>query len=110
MYLMKISHVIRGEEWLPSLPLHVLLYRSFGWEAEMPEFTGFAIIGETLSTPMAGGEGIEDTTSQKDIDEQLPQDTETTDTGEDVIPGPGLLIGLLSIWIAVQVLQKKILP
>lgn len=31
-YLMKISHVIRGEEWLPSLPLHVLLYRSFGWE------------------------------------------------------------------------------
>ena len=36
--LMKISHVIRGEEWLPSLPLHVLLYRSFGWEAEMPSF------------------------------------------------------------------------
>jgi glutamyl-tRNA synthetase len=30
-HLMKISHVIRGEEWLPSLPLHVLLYRSFGW-------------------------------------------------------------------------------
>lgn len=32
-HLMQISHVIRGEEWLPSLPLHVLLYRSFGWEA-----------------------------------------------------------------------------
>ncbi len=31
-YLMKISHVIRGEEWLPSLPLHIMLYRSFGWE------------------------------------------------------------------------------
>lgn len=31
-HLMKISHVIRGEEWLPSLPLHVLLYRAFGWE------------------------------------------------------------------------------
>jgi glutamyl-tRNA synthetase len=30
-HLMKISHVIRGEEWLPSLPLHVMLYRSFGW-------------------------------------------------------------------------------
>ena len=30
-YLMKISHVIRGEEWLPSLPLHIMLYRSFGW-------------------------------------------------------------------------------
>jgi glutamyl-tRNA synthetase len=31
-HLMKISHVIRGEEWLPSLPLHVMLYRSFGWD------------------------------------------------------------------------------
>lgn len=31
-HLMETSHVIRGEEWLPSMPLHVLLYRSFGWE------------------------------------------------------------------------------
>ena len=31
-HLMEISHVIRGEEWLPSLPLHILIYRSFGWE------------------------------------------------------------------------------
>ncbi len=37
-YLMEISHVIRGEEWLPSTPLHVLLYRSFGWEKSMPQF------------------------------------------------------------------------
>ncbi len=37
-YLMKISHVIRGEEWLPSTPLHVLLYEAFGWEKEMPVF------------------------------------------------------------------------
>lgn len=34
-HLMKISHVIRGEEWLPSLPLHVMLYRSFGWDAPL---------------------------------------------------------------------------
>jgi glutamyl-tRNA synthetase len=34
-HLMEISHVIRGEEWLPSLPLHVMLYRSFGWEAPL---------------------------------------------------------------------------
>jgi glutamyl-tRNA synthetase len=34
-HLMKISHVIRGEEWLPSLPLHILLYRSFGWDAPL---------------------------------------------------------------------------
>lgn len=32
-HLMKISHVIRGEEWLPSMPLHILLYQAFGWEA-----------------------------------------------------------------------------
>src|SRR5690606_24693309 len=35
-HLMEISHVIRGEEWLPSTPLHVLLYRVFGWD--QPEF------------------------------------------------------------------------
>lgn len=34
-HLMKITHVIRGEEWLPSLPLHIMLYRSFGWEAPL---------------------------------------------------------------------------
>ena len=34
-HLMEISHVIRGEEWLPSLPLHILLYRSFGWESPL---------------------------------------------------------------------------
>ena len=36
-HLMEISHVIRGEEWLPSAPLHVLLYRAFGWEDTMPQ-------------------------------------------------------------------------
>lgn len=35
-HLMEITHVIRGEEWLPSAPLHVLLYRAFGWEDTMP--------------------------------------------------------------------------
>jgi glutamyl-tRNA synthetase len=34
-HLMMISHVIRGEEWLPSLPLHILLYRSFGWDSPL---------------------------------------------------------------------------
>ena len=37
-HLMEITHVIRGEEWLPSAPLHVLLYRAFGWEDTMPTF------------------------------------------------------------------------
>ena len=41
-HLMEISHVIRGEEWLPSLPLHVLLYRAFDWEA--PKFAHLPLI------------------------------------------------------------------
>lgn len=41
-HLMKISHVIRGEEWLPSMPLHVLLYKAFGWEA--PEFAHLPLL------------------------------------------------------------------
>ena len=43
-YLMNISHVIRGEEWLPSAPLHVLLYRFFGWADVMPEFAHLPLI------------------------------------------------------------------
>ena len=43
-YLMKISHVIRGEEWLPSAPLHVLLYKYLGWEAEMPQFAHLPLL------------------------------------------------------------------
>ncbi len=43
-YLMKISHVIRGEEWLSSMPLHVLLYRAFGWENVMPKFAHLPLI------------------------------------------------------------------
>jgi len=41
-HLMQISHVIRGEEWLPSMPLHVLLYEAFGWEA--PKFAHLPLI------------------------------------------------------------------
>ena len=43
-YLMKISHVIRGEEWLPSAPLHVLLYKFLGWVKEMPKFAHLPLI------------------------------------------------------------------
>ncbi|MCE2787124.1 MAG: glutamate--tRNA ligase [Bacteroidota bacterium] len=43
-YLMQISHVIRGEEWLPSAPLHVLLYRYLGWEAVMPKFAHLPLL------------------------------------------------------------------
>jgi len=43
-YTMKITHVIRGEEWLPSAPLHVLLYRFFGWEDVRPEFAHLPLI------------------------------------------------------------------
>lgn len=43
-HLMKITHVIRGEEWLPSAPLHVLLYKYLGWENEMPRFAHLPLI------------------------------------------------------------------
>lgn len=43
-HLMKISHVIRGEEWLPSTPLHVLLYCYLGWENEIPQFAHLPLI------------------------------------------------------------------
>ena len=43
-YTMKITHVIRGEEWLPSAPLHVLLYRYLGWENVMPEFAHLPLL------------------------------------------------------------------
>ena len=43
-HLMEISHVIRGEEWLPSAPLHVMLYRAFGWEDTMPQFAHLPLL------------------------------------------------------------------
>ncbi len=43
-HLMEVSHVIRGEEWLPSAPLHILLYRALGWEETMPQFVHLPLL------------------------------------------------------------------
>lgn len=43
-HLMQISHVIRGEEWLPSMPLHILLYEAFGWDENRPQFAHLPLI------------------------------------------------------------------
>lgn len=43
-YLMKISHAFRGEEWLPSAPVHILLWRYLGWEADMPQWAHLPLI------------------------------------------------------------------
>ncbi|MBO7498230.1 MAG: glutamate--tRNA ligase [Bacteroidaceae bacterium] len=43
-HLMQITHVIRGEEWLPSAPLHVLLYEAFGWQDTMPQFAHLPLL------------------------------------------------------------------
>lgn len=43
-HLMQITHVIRGEEWLPSAPLHVLLYEAFGWQETMPQFAHLSLL------------------------------------------------------------------
>ncbi len=52
-HLMEVTHVIRGEEWLPSAPLHVLLYRAFGWEDTMPRFAHLPL----LLKPQGAGNG-----------------------------------------------------
>ncbi len=52
-HLMEISHVIRGEEWLPSAPLHVLLYEAFGWLDTMPQFVHLPL----LLKPEGAGKG-----------------------------------------------------
>lgn len=52
-HLMEISHVIRGEEWLPSAPLHVLLYEAFGWIDTMPQFVHLPL----LLKPEGAGKG-----------------------------------------------------
>ncbi len=43
-HLMEVTHVIRGEEWLPSAPLHVLLYQAFGWQDTMPRFAHLPLL------------------------------------------------------------------
>ena len=43
-HLMEVTHVIRGEEWLSSAPLHVLLYKAFGWEQSMPQFAHLPLL------------------------------------------------------------------
>ena len=50
-HLMEITHVIRGEEWLPSLPLHYLLYKAFGWADSQPRFAHLPL----LLKPTGGG-------------------------------------------------------
>lgn len=49
-YLMKITHVFRGTEWLPSTPKHVLLYRYFGWEESMPKFAHLPLLLDAQSS------------------------------------------------------------
>lgn len=43
-YLMKITHAVRGEEWLPSAPAHVLIYQFLGWEKEMPQYAHLPLL------------------------------------------------------------------
>jgi glutamyl-tRNA synthetase len=76
-YLMKISHVIRGEEWLPSAPLHVLLYKYLGWENDMPQFAHLPL----LLKPTGDGK-----LSKRDADQMgfpiFPLDWTDPQTGE----------------------------
>jgi glutamyl-tRNA synthetase len=80
-YLMEISHVIRGEEWLPSLPLHYMLYRAFGWSGSMPQFAHLPLILK----PSGPGK-----LSKRDGDKMgfpvFPIDWKNSETGE-IYPG-----------------------
>jgi glutamyl-tRNA synthetase len=75
---MQITHVIRGEEWLPSAPLHVLLYRYFGWESTMPQFAHLPLLlkpdgkgklskrdGDRLGFPVFPLDWVDKTTGEK---------------------------------------------
>ena len=77
-HLMRITHVIRGEEWLPSAPLHVLLYRALGWENTMPQFAHLPLLlkpegngklskrdGDKLGFPVFPLEWIDPKTGEK---------------------------------------------
>ena len=79
-YLMQITHVIRGEEWLASTPHHVLLYRGFGWEAKMPVFAHLPLLlkpdgkgklskrdGDRLGFPVFALEWMNPETQEKSI-------------------------------------------
>jgi glutamyl-tRNA synthetase len=76
-HLMQITHVIRGEEWIPSTPTHVLLYRCLGWEASMPQFAHLPL----LLKPEGTGK-----LSKRDAEKQdfpiFPLAWEDLDTGE----------------------------
>ena len=76
-HLMRITHVIRGEEWIPSTPTHVLLYQYLGWEASMPQFAHLPLLLKT------GGTGK---LSKRDAEKQdfpiFPLAWEDLDTGE----------------------------
>ena len=80
-HLMEISHVIRGEEWLPSLPLHYMLYKAFGWSGSMPRFAHLPLILK----PTGSGK-----LSKRDGDKMgfpvFPIDWKNSETGE-VYPG-----------------------
>lgn len=56
-YLMKISHVFRGAEWLPSTPKHILLYQALGWERKMPKFVHMANILNANKKKLSKREG-----------------------------------------------------
>uniref|UniRef100_A0A4W5LQR8 Nondiscriminating glutamyl-tRNA synthetase EARS2, mitochondrial n=1 Tax=Hucho hucho TaxID=62062 RepID=A0A4W5LQR8_9TELE len=62
-HLMETTHVIRGEEWLPSMPLHVMLYRAFGWDA--PEFAHLPLILKPIGNGKLSKQGWNDGTEKE---------------------------------------------
>ena len=66
-HLMEISHVIRGDEWLPSTPRHVLIYRAFGWDDAMPVFVHLPLILGPDRSKLSKRHGAASITEYKDM-------------------------------------------
>lgn len=99
-HLMEITHVIRGEEWLPSAPLHVLLYRFMGWEETMPQFAHLPLIlkpdPSSFITKKTKGQFIE--LFAKEISEKEDQDyAEVLKVVEAVLANPKALQDALRV-------------
>jgi len=79
-HLMEITHVIRGEEWLPSTPLHVMLYKAFGWEDSMPKWVHLPLLLKPDPGALMKSKAIRREMTDKLTDEFMAKYTEEVST------------------------------
>jgi nondiscriminating glutamyl-tRNA synthetase len=106
-YHMKITHVIRGEEWLPSTAHHVLLYRAFGWEDSMPQFAHLPLILKPAPSSYINNKNV-DSLTEKFVSEFYKKNPDFTLKSKEQVKQMirGILIDKNSISSRVQVKGK----